>query len=756
MKTTMRSLNMMNKKAIATTTIVLVLIVIVLAAGLIYYATLPPPTPPPPPPGPATVTGTVTDAKTGDPIAGATVEANGYRATTGPDGVYLLSVKVGTYTVTASIEGYETKTSSVSASEEKTYTADVSLPTIPLSAPDFVKTNTLIYEGPEAPQWLDPHVSYYQHDSWIIWHSLEPLIWYNGSNADVVIPWLAESFTMITPTQFEAKLRRDITFHDGTPFNATAVWFSLNRFLIMDGTDGTGNHGTQAAWLIQQFLNTSLSSALGGEQPYDSAWVQAVLAQNFVEVVDEYTVRLNLLIPTTTFPFIIGGSFPPYMVSPTSVIARDYPEAITPDGVDYTAYFEHMAGRGDTYFNVPTEGWKIGTGPYIFESYDPITYRIVLKANPDYWGGPPDAENSVGGPPKIETIEWLYQPSFATRLLDLKAGKVTGIRVSPADLYSVVDRDKWIEEGEFDPIIPVVNVHGPYPLLAQRWLNFNSNVTLPTGELREFQPFCDWRFRMAVASAVNITHINIYANSRLGIVATQLCPPGTPPEGTYNPEVIKPAYSFDLERAEELLLDAMENPLTEFTYYNGTAVPPGVVDNSFGPDKPRTIEFYYRIGHGEWERLLTTIAENLNQISVGNNMGLYFTAIPVPSGQRYTLAALHQIDAYEGGWIIDYNHVTNWLGPMLQSRGTYFGWNQWNFTDLDELYWQSVEADRAGDEAELLRIAIEMQKLANEKVLYLWAWYDIDFFVRSSWLKGYYMNTALDYEYFAPMYYEEP
>jgi len=122
---------MMKKKAIARTTIVLALIVVILAAALIYYATIPPPAPPPPPPGPATITGKVTDAKTGAPVAGATVTLDGLKYITGPDGTYSFSVKVGKYTVTVSMTGYETKTASVDASEEKTYTVNVSIPPPP-------------------------------------------------------------------------------------------------------------------------------------------------------------------------------------------------------------------------------------------------------------------------------------------------------------------------------------------------------------------------------------------------------------------------------------------------------------------------------------------------------------------------------------------------------------------------------------------------------------------------------------------------
>ena len=751
-----------SRSALSTLESALLIVVIIVAGVAGYFGYLAMLPPPPPPPGPASITGKVINAETGAAIPGAAIEANGYLTSTGPDGTYSLSVKVGTYTVTASTEGYETETASLDASEEKSYTVDVPLPPIPRPPPDWVKTNTLIAESASTYQWFDPHVSYYQFDYWILWQTVEMLLWYNGSSSTDIIPWLAESYEMITPTQYEFKLRKDITFQDGTPFNATAVWFSLNRLLIIDGTSGTGTPGSQAAWMVQQLLNTSLSTALSGkQQPWDAEWVQKVLDQNFVEIVDDYTVRLNLKTPTTQFIPILAGPWCA-IISPTSTIKMDYEHggwdyaAEQTPNINYTKYFENMAGNGITGLNLPETGWSIGSGPYILDSVDPTTYRIVMKGNPDYWGGPPNLEYPYPkGSPKISTIEILFQPSFATRLLNLMAGKVTGIGVPSAEMFSVVERDGWLERGELISRVTDVTVQGPYSLFATYWFDFDTNITTPEGKLRDWQPFADWRIRMAVGCAINMTYANIYINNRMGIVAQNIIPPGTAPEGAFNPEV-KPAYSFDLERATELLIDAQKNPLTEFTYYNGTPVPSGIVDNSFGPDKPRTVELYTGVGATEFERILTVIAENLNSLSREEDLGIRFSVVPVPWGQQYTLASLHQIDGYTGGWIADYNHVMNWLGPMYLSSGTYFSWNLWNVTSLDNLYWEAVEADERGDVAELLRLNDEMNTIANEMVIYLLLWHDIDFFTYSSWLKNWYLNTAIDVPLFPAMYYEAP
>jgi len=752
----------MDKKGIARTTLVLILVVIILVAGLIatlvYYTTKPAP-----PSEVAVITGVVKDAETNETIAGATISCDGYTATSGPDGVYSLAVPVGSYTLTVTMPNYQTNSISVDATTAQTYTVDVYLTTTPLPTPAFVTANKVVYESGATYEWFDPHVSYYQYDYWILWHSVETLMWYNKSSPTDLIPWLAENYTMVNETCYEFNLRHDITFQDGTPFNATAVWFSFNRLLIIDGTSGSGVHGSQAAWMVEQLIDPdgNIFAAMGASPSYDESWVKTVLDLNFVEIVDDYTVRLHLKTPTSQLLAILAGPWAG-IVSPSETVKKDYEHggwnfaAEQQPEYNYTKYFVHMAGNGDTYFNVPEDGWKFGTGPYYVESVDPTTYKVVLKAYDNYWGGPNNMNLPPAGKQRIETIEFVYQPSFTTRLLDLKQGKATGIQVASADLFQVADRDKWLNEGKFESLISGVTIHGPISTFTTWWLDFNTNITNPDGTLREWQPFADWRIRMAVACSINMTYANIYVNNRLAVLANNIIPPGTFPEGTYNPN-IKPTFSFNLTRVEELLQDAYENPLNSADYdmyfYNGTKIPPGVVDNSFDEDKPRVIEFYVQAGATTFQQILTTMAENLNSKAPP---GLSFRVVIVPGGQQYTLASMHRIDAYMGGWIADYNHVIDWLMPMYYSKGTYPSWNLWNVTAMDDLYDQAVQADQEGNFTKLVEITNQMNELANELLIYMVWWHPIEYFVRSSWLQGWYANPVYGVDLWSTMYYEQP
>src|SRR3989337_3590579 len=77
------------------------------------------------------------------------------------------------------------------------YYSGVLTPKEALPTPEFVTNNTLVYESGATFEWLDPHVSYYQYDYWILYHTVETLLWNNGSSAIQVVPWLAESYAPV-------------------------------------------------------------------------------------------------------------------------------------------------------------------------------------------------------------------------------------------------------------------------------------------------------------------------------------------------------------------------------------------------------------------------------------------------------------------------------------------------------------------------------------------------------------------------------
>ncbi|HEV8532803.1 MAG TPA: ABC transporter substrate-binding protein [Methylomirabilota bacterium] len=158
-----------------------------------------------------------------------------------------------------------------------------------------------------------------------------------------VVPGLAESWTISKDgLQYTFKLRRGITFHDGTPLNAEAVKFSIERQI-------NPNH---PAYKL-------------GKYPFANFFFGNVKA---VEVLSEERVAFLLNEPRASFLAILTAGAAS-IVSPTAVMKW---------GPDY-----------------PTH--PVGTGPFRFASWD-RGQRVVLEKNPAYWKYPVKVERVIYRP----------------------------------------------------------------------------------------------------------------------------------------------------------------------------------------------------------------------------------------------------------------------------------------------------------------------------------------------------------------------
>lgn len=148
-------------------------------------------------------------------------------------------------------------------------------------------------------------------------------LWGVKSNSMELEPRLATSYEIIDEKTWEFKLREDVKFHDGTPFNASAVKFSLDRTMEMKKG-------------LSFLLTTHIES---------------------VEVVDEYTVRIHLLHP-------YGGLLSGCLANSPACIGS--PTATQKWGEEF----------GITGY--------AGTGPFKLVSFT-LGEEVVLEANKEYW-----------------------------------------------------------------------------------------------------------------------------------------------------------------------------------------------------------------------------------------------------------------------------------------------------------------------------------------------------------------------------------
>jgi peptide/nickel transport system substrate-binding protein len=154
-----------------------------------------------------------------------------------------------------------------------------------------------------------------------------------------VVPGLATSWEHSQGKVWTFKLRRDAKFHDGTPVDAEAVAFSLNR------------------------LSPDSPFAVKGRTSSLRIWLRDLIVS--AEAVDSGTVRVSLKEPYALLAHMLGA-WPAPIVSPTAV-----------------------KRLGEGFAQKP-----VGSGPFKLAEWVKDDH-ITLVANKDYWGGAPRLEQVI-------------------------------------------------------------------------------------------------------------------------------------------------------------------------------------------------------------------------------------------------------------------------------------------------------------------------------------------------------------------------
>jgi ABC-type transport system substrate-binding protein len=648
----------------------------------------------------------------------------------------------------------------------------------------------MTYETLQTIQFLDPQVSYDIYGASIEQNIYEPLFWFNGTNGQNPIPWLAQNYTLSPDGKtMTVNLRSGIKFADGETLNSSDVYFSYNRLLVFDGSSPVG-HGTQASWIVQQLLNTSLSTTLCAcSQTYGPSYTQAVLNENFVQITGPLSLTLHIMHPQGAVLYLLSNLWA-NIVAPDFVMQHDialwsasgsgytlpYPTLsgnVTQQMDEYFNDFQatcNAKGCGATYLDSSTGGSLAGTGPYTIQSVDTSSNTIIMKANPNYWGGPFGKIH-----PKITTVTIKYVPDLTTREIDLQnaassPSQAMVIDVPPTNVYDIAQRTTWLNQGKLVSTIQGVSLYGPYTQYASYFIPLDTNVTNPfTGTFYKFQPFADLRLRLAFADSVNMTVMNQEYNNNIGQVANEVVPPGIPPVGAWNSS-LKPAYSYNPDAVQTLLLDAMMHPLTSFKLENGTAAPPGTFDNTFGCTSlnsngqcsnpvPQTVPLVYATGDTVDEQILNQIAGTINNVSATYNMGLSVQVTPLPCGQMVSQAFAGQVYAWAEscfGWFDDYPWSMDFLGPILSPGGIYTAPGGWNTLEMGNLWTQAQAANAQGDAAGVASYTNQMENLATKQVMDICTFYPEIYMVMTSNVQGFYFNPAIyttgEPQYFAALY----
>lgn len=186
------------------------------------------------------------------------------------------------------------------------------------------KDRVVVAFGSNIPT-LDPHMHSSRLAHIADYHLYDTLMYRSPKDNYKPGPGLATSLRSLNPTTWELKLRQGVKFHNGEPFNAEAVKFTLDRV-----------------------LDPATKSVTRG----NFTWIKEV------KVVDEYTVQILTAKPFPAAPEFLTLA---YIVPP-----------------------KYLKSVGDEEFSKK----PVGTGPYKFVEWRKAEHLIV-EANPDYWKDSP-------------------------------------------------------------------------------------------------------------------------------------------------------------------------------------------------------------------------------------------------------------------------------------------------------------------------------------------------------------------------------
>ncbi len=252
---------------------------------------------------------------------------------------------------------------------------------------------TIVYAMEAEPDILDPHACGGWHTSRLVLQMYDQLVehdltvgWQDGAPPRLV-PSLASGWE-ISPdgTEYTFTLRQGIKFHDGTPFDAEAVKFNLDRIFKED---------------FEYFYPRA--------KAYRAADVYFL---DHVEVLGPHKVKVVLKEPFNSFLLRLANLGPGMvsMISPTAI---------------------------KKYGNEGMALHPVGTGPFKFVERVHGD-RVVMERNPDYWGGNP----RIG--PFLDRIVVKPVSEAASRIAGLRSGEFDMIIVPVPDSRGQLEGEGFV------------------------------------------------------------------------------------------------------------------------------------------------------------------------------------------------------------------------------------------------------------------------------------------------------------------------
>ncbi|ACP46771.1 extracellular solute-binding protein family 5 [Sulfolobus islandicus Y.G.57.14] len=612
--------------------------------------------------------------------------------------------------------------------------------------------SSITVEEAATPVSVDPASSYDIAGGEIIQNVYQTLVFYNGTNTSSFIGVLAENWTVENNgTTYIFHLWPFITFSNGNPLNATDVWFSIYRTMLINlgisiytsqalavnnglgfvGKLPNGKYGTIMLpnGILQALeyagYNFSSNKTIAMEQAaYDLAYIlshfnvsnttiQKVMSypHQAVVVIDPYTVEFNLDYPYSAFLAALSTS--------TGAI-------VNPVFVDENGGVQ--IDTSNTYLSTHA----LGSGPYILETPIGGSY-VVLNASPNYWASkvPTKDLNPMLETPKIKTIIIDYQTNEAVRILDLQQEKA---QISQID---VINLQELIGSSGAQQLQNLVNGK-TFPTTYT-----SGNVTIyiwgPSAQIDflaidAYQyPFNITAVRLAISHAINPVQIQqqVYKGFAINYVG-----PLDPSLPYYNSSIIGYTYNPSLS------IQLLEEAGFKLTLPNGTTVNPN------GKPFP-TITLTYQTGSTALQDEALLVQQQLAQIGITVQLNPESAVTIVESYLNPPNSSAYPAFQLAG----NFPPVLSPIDPAiyLLSQARLHHGNP-AFVDNSTINQLIVEAVRTNNPQQLQHIYNEITLLTLAQAQYVWLDDFLAYTVASSSIHGFWYSPGLDGLFYADLY----
>jgi len=251
---------------------------------------------------------------------------------------------------------------------------------------------TLVFGRGGDSVGLDPAYETDGNSFMICDNIFEALVAYKDEST-AVEPGLAESWDIAKDgLTYTFNLRKGVKFHDGTPFNADAVVFSIGRMMKERNVKffGKGFEFPDQERTPEYWVSMEMDGTIGS-----------------IEATGEYTVVFRL--KRVEAPFIAN-------------MGMDFADMISP-----TAFLKNPK----EFLRQP-----VGTGPFKFVKWIKDD-KIILEKNTGYW------DKSAG--PYLDKVIFRAIPENSVRFLELKTGSINICQFpNPADI-PMAEKDKNLQ-----------------------------------------------------------------------------------------------------------------------------------------------------------------------------------------------------------------------------------------------------------------------------------------------------------------------